>query len=127
MNDQKIGGKPLAEWDAEWTALEGGLRVPHPELRGKIGLFRTVLDNTVTYLGCATEAKGRGLRKRLADFVRPSDNGRRHHAGKLIHKHRQQIRVEVLVVGEDYRASILALQLKNAFLAQDRPVWNVPD
>ncbi len=126
MTDQKIGGKPLAEWNTEWTALEGGLRVPHPELRGKIGLFRTVVNNTVTYLGCATEGKGRGLRKRLADFVRPSDNGRRHHAGKLIHEHRDQVRVEVLIVGEDYRASIIAMQLKNALLAQGRPAWNVP-
>lgn len=127
MHDQlMIGGKALASWNAEWTSLDGGLGVSHPELRGKIGLFRTLLRGDVTYLGCATEGNNRGLRKRLADFVRPSENGRRHHAGKLIHQHRDQVQVEVLIVGEDYRAGIIATQLKTALLAQGRPAWNVP-
>jgi hypothetical protein len=126
MQDQLIGGRALAAWNDEWTPLDGGLRVPHPELRGQIGLFRTRLGKVVTYLGCATEGKGRGLRKRLADFVRPSENGRRHHAGKLIYEHRDQVQVEVLIVGEDYRAGIIATQLKTALLAQGRPAWNVP-
>lgn len=125
MQDQlMIGGKALAAWNNEWTPLDGGLSAPHPELRGQIGLFRTLLRGDVTYLGCATET--RGLRKRLSDFVRPSENGRRHHAGGLIHEHRDQVQVEVLIVGENQRASIIARQLKNAFLAEDRPLWNVP-
>jgi hypothetical protein len=127
MHDQMmIGGKPLAAWNAEWMPLDGGLRVPHPELRGQIGLFRTILRGDVMYLGCATEGKNRGLRKRLSDFVRPSENGRRHHAGELIHRHRDQVQVEVLIVGENQRASVIARQLKNAFLAEARPSWNVP-
>lgn len=124
QNQLMIGGKALAAWNADWLPLDGGLGAPHPELRGKIGLFRTLLRGDVTYLGCATEK--RGLRKRLSDFVRPSENGRRHHAGKLIHEYRDQVQVEVLIVGEDYRAGIIATQLKTALLAQGRPAWNVP-
>lgn len=125
MEEQLIGGKALTAWDNEWDRLDGGLRVPHPKLRNLVGLFRIIWRDMVVFVGCATEHTNGGLTKRLADFVRPSANGRNHHAGTLIHEHRDQVKVEVLVLGDDYVSGITAKQLKSAYLRKLTPLWNV--
>ncbi|MFN3456418.1 MAG: hypothetical protein ACK4Z8_02435 [Novosphingobium sp.] len=121
-----IAGLPVYVWSTRWRPLSGGLRQPHPELRLKVGLFRMLLGATPVYLGCATEFANGGLSKRLGDFTRPGHGARNHHAGVLIHEHRDQVEIELIVTGNDHAAATTAKRLKEAFLALDRPPWNVP-
>lgn len=121
-----ISGKTLPEWHSEWTPIQGGLRRSHPELRHLVGVFRALLNGTPMFLGCGREYLNRGLMKRLSDFTRSGDGGRDHHGGLYIHEYRRQVEIEVIVTGIDEAASWLALRLKEAFLSEDRPPWNVP-
>jgi hypothetical protein len=120
-----IGGKTLAEWDQSWAKRDGGYKVPHPNLRHVVGLFRAVLSGEVVFVGQGTEyRRGGGLAKRLADFRRPSPSARKHAAGQLIRKHMDDLTLEVLETGSGRTASETAKLLKTAMLAWRRPRWN---
>lgn len=121
-----IGGKRLEEWDRLWEPVPGGLMRYHPELRGKVGLYRVLWGREITALGTGVEKEG-GLAKRLSDFRRPSASGRRHYAGQLIHERLDELRVEVLVTGADAHAREVALQLKPLMTRMHRPAWTAPN
>ena len=46
-----IGGKTLEEWDRLWVPVEGGLKLYHPSLRYKVGLYRVSWRGQITALG----------------------------------------------------------------------------
>lgn len=119
-----VAGKTIGQWEGEWVRLPGGFRVPHPELRGAIGLFRAVLRGGVMYIGVATEA-GRGFPKRLADFTRESPSARDHCGGRFIHDHLDELELEVLLVGSDRAAARTTRALVGHMLALHRPPKNV--
>jgi hypothetical protein len=121
-----IAGKALDEWAQEWHPVEGGLYTQEPELSFLVGVYRLVLDGTVVYLGRATEFANGGFTKRFHDFTRKGAGGRSHYAGKLAYEHRRKLEVEVIVTGIDHTAAWTAKRLKQAFLAKQRPPWNVP-
>jgi hypothetical protein len=120
-----IAGKTLDEWRSEWHPVEGGLLQSHAELQGLLGIFRVSHNGAPVYIGCAREL-GKGFKKRFYDLVRKGDSGRNHHGGILIHEHRHEVDLEVIVTGINRTARKTASKLKNAFLSEHRPLWNVP-
>ena len=125
MTQQLIAGRTPAEWNQEWTALEDGLSKRHDELRQAVGVFRLRRRNEVVYIGCAREYAKGGLMKRLFDFIRGCDSGRKHYAGQKIYEHRTDLDVDVIVTGTDYPAGVIAQRLKGALLSVQKPAWNV--
>lgn len=120
-----IGGKTIDDWDAEWTALKGGLRERHHHLDGLLGLYRLTLKGQDVAIGTGIDIR-QGLPKRLYDFHRRSPSGRNHHMGRLIYEHRDQLEVQVLITGEGRQAQRLARLLRPHLLVRHRPAWNVP-
>lgn len=121
---QLIAGMTPAEWNQQWQPLEGGLSRRHEELREAVGVFRIRRRNEVVYIGCAREYAKGGLSKRLFDFVRSGDSGRRHYAGQKIYEHRETLELDVIVTGTDCKAGWTALTLKAALLKLKQPPWN---
>lgn len=121
----KIGDSNIDEWEAEWVALKGGLRQRHHELDGLLGLYRLTLNGQDVAIGTGIDIR-QGIPKRLYDFHRPSPSGRNHHCGQLIHQHRDQLEVQVLITGTDRDAQRIARQLKAVMLERHKPAWNVP-
>lgn len=118
-----IGGNTVAEWDRKWTAVNGGLRAYHPHLRHSIGLWRLRLNGDIVALGSGADKSG-GLAKRLSDFRRPGKSGRDHHVGRRIYERRDEVEVEVLIVGSDYQAQKDALKLRRPMIDIHKPLWN---
>ncbi len=108
-----------------WVEVEGGLSRYHPPLRGQFGLYRLSLKGRVVAIGTGTDKKG-GMAKRLSDFHRTSPSGRNHYAGNLIYANRMEIKIEVLLLGRDYPARLLARQLRDPMVALHKPAWTVP-
>lgn len=125
MTQQLIAGMTPAEWNRKWRPLEGGLSKRHDALREAVGVFRFRRRNEVVYIGCAREYAKGGLMKRLSDFIRPGDSGRKHYAGQKIYEHRATLEVDVIVTGTDYSAGVIAQRLKGALLGMKKPAWNV--
>lgn len=119
-----VGDKAIDEWDAEWDAHKGGLRERHHQLDGLLGLYRLTLNGETVAIGTGTDIK-QGIPKRLYDFHRRSPSGRNHHAGQLIYQYRDQLEVQVLIVGVGREAQRIARQLKPLMVGRHRPVWNV--
>lgn len=124
MTQQPIAGLTPAEWNQQWQTLEGGLSKRHDELREVVGVYRFRRRDEVVYIGCAREYAKGGLKKRLSDFTRPGDSGRKHYAGQMIYEHRETLEVDVIVTGADYQAGWTAQRLKTALLGRRKPVWN---
>lgn len=124
MTQQLIEGKTAAEWNRNWQTLEGGLSQSHDELKGEVGVFRFRRKSEVVYIGCAREYAKGGLRKRLFDFIRPGDSGRKHYAGQKIYEHREALEIDVIVTGTDYSSGLIAQRLKRALLGRKKPPWN---
>ncbi|WP_152524622.1 hypothetical protein [Novosphingobium lindaniclasticum] len=125
MTQQQFAGRTCTEWNRDWKPLKGGLGQRHADLRGSVGVFRLRLGKEVVYIGCGREYSKGGLMKRLFDFSRESDSGRKHHAGQKIYEHRATLEVDVIVTGTDYSAGVIAQRLKGALLGMKKPAWNV--
>ncbi len=123
--DTPIDGKSVGEWNRSWVHLPGGLFNLPPELRDRVGLYRVRLAGDVRFIGCAREPGNGGIAKRLRDFTRNAAGGRDHHAGALIHQHRHEVEIDLLVTGTDEAAGHAAQRLKSALLQVFRPPWNV--
>lgn len=120
-----IGGKTIDAWDAEWDALKGGLRERHHALDGLLGLYRLTLNGQDVAIGRGIDIR-QGIPKRLYDFTRRSWSGRNHHMGRLIYEHRDQLELQVLIVGVGQEAQQIARQLSKAMIERHEPSWNVP-
>ena len=124
MTQLQLAGRTCAEWNREWKPLAGGLGQRHADLRNAVGVFRFRLGKEVVYIGCGREYSKGGLMKRLFDFIREGDSGRKHHAGEKVYEHRETLEVDVIVTGADYSAGVIAQRLKGAFLGMKKPIWN---
>jgi hypothetical protein len=121
----RFGGKTLDECDELWVKVEGSLRERRSEFDGKVGLYRVRLNGREKAIGRAVEIKG-GLPKRLYDFGRSSDSGRRYKAGLLIHEHIDQIDVMVLITNDlSTNPVTLAKRLRGPMVDLHQPEWTV--
>ena len=77
-------------------------------------------------IGQATETNRRGFTKRLSDFCRPGDSGRKHKVGQYIHANLGVLELGVLVTGNGREAAEIAAALKWPMIRRHQPVANVP-
>lgn len=124
---QTIGGKTVDQWDRTERGigildnLQGNLG----NLSGYVGIYKAYYNGELVYIGRAVEYANGGFRKRLTDYVRESDSGRGTGSSSKMHEHRNQIRIGVIVVGDDYEAAQITKKLEVMLIGKYRPKWNV--
>lgn len=123
MKLPEIGGRCLCEWARRWQPL-GVLQDVAGIAPCDVGLYRAKLQGRIVYVGKAIEYKNRGLRKRLSDYVRESDSGRKNKAGQYLHEHAHVLKIDILITGTDLRAAESARRLEHGFIFVHQPDWN---
>ena len=89
-----------------------------------IGVYRAILNGEVVYIGKATELNNGGFRKRLRDYTRTSNSARNYPAGDLMHQHKDEIQIEI-VIFERSLDSVSGIETLEAKLIKEfNPVWN---
>jgi hypothetical protein len=122
---QSIGGRTVEEWDRMWQSVGVLADADLAPLNRSVGLYRAILHGQVMYIGRAMEWDNGGFRKRLSDYRRDSDSGRKHGSGQKMFAQRDELWIEVLVTGEDAAAADVARRLEPLFVGKYRPAWNV--
>lgn len=118
------GGRTLSEWNRMWESI-GPLASAHlTPYNRSVGLYRHWYQGRVVYIGRAIELHNGGFRKRLSDYRRDSDSGRKHTSGQRIYNHLNDITTDVLVVGNDEEAVEWTKRLEAAFISREQPEWN---
>jgi len=123
-NSRQTSAKSVRDWDKEWQPLGTLANVSLSHLSHSVGLYRASLNGEVVYIGRAVEYNNGGLRKRLSDYTRASDTGRKHRSGQHMHKHAHELQMDILVTGSDAEAAKLAKKLEPQFVRLYRPKWN---
>ena len=117
-------GFSLSTWDRKWInigPLESANLSPYNNC---VGLYRHLVDDKTVYIGRAIELGNGGFRKRLSDYRRPSDSGRKHPSGQTIYANLHKITTYILVVGYDEDAIKRSIFLEKQFIAKYKPEWN---
>ena len=123
VQPRRIDGKTIEEWDRAWKPVDSGLKEYQPKLRRAVGLVRYLEAGRIMFIGTGTDKSG-GIAKRLSDFIRDGDSGRRHYAGQLIYEHRHILRAEVLITGHGLAAQENGRDLKTPMVRLHQPPWN---
>ena len=92
-----------------------------------IGLYRAILDGVVVYIGKATELHNGGLRKRLRDYTRLSQSARNYQAGSLMHKHKNEIIIEIILFERDLKSIPAIEAMEKELINKMKPAWNTFD
>lgn len=122
---ESIGNRTLSEWDKMWGCI-GPLKSANlSQYSDCVGLYRHEVNKKVMYVGRAVEWNNGGLRKRLSDYRRDSDSGRKHQSGQTINKNLDNIITYVLVVGKDEKAVEITKKLERLYIAKYAPAWNM--
>jgi hypothetical protein len=116
-----IGEKSPKHWNTEWLSIPTWMDSDTYDLHGQAGLIRFWKDGQVVAYSSATELPA-GLRKRLADFRRPSPSGRKHYAGEKIYENLDRLEVEVLITGERHAPEI-GRKLRMPMIRLHKPAW----
>ena len=80
--------------------------------------------NDPVYVGRAVQV-GRGLRTRLADYVRRSESGRKNEAGRWINRHRNEIVVSVFPIGGNFECASLTRLFEVLLINRLHPPLNI--
>lgn len=116
------GDKTLAEWDQDWHPVPEGLKSFQDDLKYLVGLYRVMHNGRVLLIGVGTAEHG-ALAKRLSDYRRPSPSGRRCRSGQYVYENRNDLKVEVIVVGAagDKESVQLSKELKKRMIERHKP------
>lgn len=120
-----ISDPTIAEWNKKWTYAGILSKMKLTDFRNDIGLYSAVLDNEIVYIGRAIEYKNGGFRKRLSDYRRPSNSGRKHKSGINMHKNNSRIYIFLLKVGSDNDAVLITKNIEKLFIEEYNPAWNI--
>lgn len=123
--DQKIGEQKLKDWETCWQALPDALSKPRPKLRRKLGLLRFTLNGEIKYFVQATEVK-HGLQKGLRRLSGPEQTGNKSYGAQMVRRHKHDLTVDVLIVGEGESAASNTKDLKKALNRLHDPEWSKP-
>ena len=127
--DPEIEGRKVSEWSRRWKPV-GRLQMSADpmdkselwrERNKEIGVYRLLLGGKVMYIGRAIEANNGGFRKRLSDYTRKGNSGRKHASGQKLHEYAQVLDVEIIPTNTAKGAVLL----EHALVAKYRPEWNV--
>ena len=120
-----IGGYTIDKWDQQWQYIGVLESASLSEWNQSVGLYRARLNGEIVYIGRAVEWNNGGFRKRLSDYRRDSNSGRKHGSGQKMFAYREQLQIEILVTGEDFDAADIARKLEPLFVGKYKPEWNV--
>jgi len=109
--------------DKDWE--EGLISISY--LNKSIGLYKAILNDEVVYIGKATEWDNSGLTKRLRDYVRKSDSGRNYPSGQMMFNNKDNIHIQVLIVGDSKDSINTTECLEKLFIKEYNPKWNKLD
>lgn len=129
--EQKYVGFTLEQWDRRWMRIGRleDLTVENLKPFNKsIGLYKATENGTVKYIGRAIEYNNGGFRKRLRDYLRPSDSGRKHQSGKSMNTNAENLVISILIVGNSADQVETVKQLEKAMIERYGNVsniWNV--
>lgn len=121
---QKIGDKTLREWESSWQSVGYLDSIDLSPYSSYVGLYRADLGGKIMYIGRAVEYSNGGIRKRLSDYTRDSDSARKHTSGKLMHANAADLKISVLLVGQDEEAADATRKLEHYFISRYSPEWN---
>lgn len=124
INFNNLNGKTLSQWDSLWKSV-GTLSQKKFMLYKTIGLYKAILNNEVVYIGRAVEFSNGGLSKRLNDYVRNSNSGRKSAAGCKMHAYRGLLNIEILEIGDDENDVALVKLLERIYIYDLKPKWNI--
>ncbi|WP_289102427.1 hypothetical protein [uncultured Marinobacter sp.] len=89
-----------------------------------IGVYRAILNGKVVYIGKATELSNGGFRKRLRDYTRTSSSARSYPAGQLMHKHKGEIQIEIVLFERSLNSVSGIEALEKKLIKELNPAWN---
>lgn len=124
QSNERYGGKTLIEWDCEWRYAGRLGSMSLTEYNRYVGLYRAKLNGRIVYIGRAIEWNNGGFRKRLSDYRRDSNSARKHGSGQKMYAHRDELDIELLIVGTDGEAAQLASKLEGLMVGKYNPEWN---
>ncbi|HIJ32004.1 MAG TPA: hypothetical protein HPP89_11035 [Gammaproteobacteria bacterium] len=110
----------------DWIAL-GGLTetsTDFSDYSNDIGVYRAILNGEVVYIGKATELTNGGFRKRLRDYTRTSSSARNYPAGELMHRHKNEILIEIFVFDRSLESIPHIEVLEVQLIKKIQPIWN---
>lgn len=127
----RIGGLTLDQWDKKWIRLGNLNNLTLDNLKAfnkSIGLYKAEQYGTVKYIGRAIEYNNGGFRKRLRDYVRPSDSGRTHQSGQYMNVNADNLDIYILIVGDSAAQVATVKELERAMIQRygnGFNIWNV--
>ena len=119
-----IGGKTVQQWDREWRSIGTLASLSLTPYNKSVGLYRAKLGGRVVYIGRAIEWNNGGFRKRLSDYTRDSSSARKHVSGQKMYEHRNELTIDLLIVGTDAEAAQVTAKLEGVMVGKYNPEWN---
>lgn len=122
--DRRFGGKTCDEWlyeEKHIGILEASDFSAYSDF---VGCYIARLRGRIVYVGRAMEANNGGFRKRLNDYTRFSDSGRKHMSGRLMHEHSKELEISIIITGSDDEGADIAKKLEPLLIGKFRPEWN---
>ena len=120
-----VAGYTVAEWDETWNPIGCLKTVDLMPYKHCVGLYMLSIDDKIVYVGRAIELNNGGILKRLTDYRRKSDIGRKSKSGKLIFNNLDKIVTDILIVGNTKEAIETTKTLEKIFISKYQPEWNV--
>ncbi len=117
-------GRTIRQWENSWQHAGYLDRIDLSPYSSYVGLYKAELGGKVMYVGRAIEYSNGGIRKRLSDYTRQSDSARKHTSGRLMHANASDLRISLLVVGQDREAAEATRILERYFIRKYSPEWN---
>lgn len=120
-----IYGRPIQEWDKEWKHVGLLSKENIFPYKGQIGLYRIFYGENKLYIGKATEIGDiKGIYKRLNDYIRDNDSGRKSIVAQEIHRDLKNATFDILLVGKDKEAVFAVAYLEQFFIDKYKPNGN---
>ncbi len=115
-----VGMAFLVSWKSIGILETASLK-PHNR---SVGVYKLLLSGEIVYIGRAIEFNNGGIRKRLSDYRRFNNSGRKHKSGQLINKHISMLEVFIHKTGSDSAAAKKAKAIEKALILKHQPTWN---
>lgn len=124
QNTVLLDNKTVNEWEHEWNTLGCLSNINISSCDQSVGVLRARLSSKVVYIGGAIEWSNGGFSKKLSDYIRDSDSGRKHGSGKKVYENRNSLIIDIIVTGSDENASEVASNLEKLLIMMYTPEWN---
>ena len=119
-----IAGKTLEEWERDLDEIGILKKISLGKYNKDIGVYYFYLEDELVYIGRAIEYKNGGFRKRLSDYTRKSNSGRKNKTGQKIHDYSHLLVTKILCVGRTKEDVDTVKKLERELIKLHTPSWN---